>query len=274
MTRIRIRNRRWPTIVVLALAATAIGAIFGSAHNGTAASATKPTNQTPPTVLGTAQQGSTLTTDNGAWTGTQPITFTYQWQRCDQNGNSCAGISGANSTSYTLTSADVGNTVKIVVTGTNSDGTDVEGSSPTAVVTASSQPAPTGCPSGTGTIQVADLQPPARLQIDQQTVTPGTVTPSATTIQTHFRVTACGGRPVQGALVFATAVPYNQYSVPPEGTTASDGTVVLTMNQRPGFPAARRQQLLVMFVRARKAGDPIDAGISGRILISFPVSLR
>ena len=129
-------------------------------------------------------------------------------------------------------------------------------------------------PSGTGTIQVGDISSPARLVIDQQTVTPGLVTPSATTIQTHFRVTACGGRPIQGALLYATAVPYNQYSVPPEATTGADGTVNLTMTQRSGFPAARRQQLLVVFARARKPGDPITGGISTRLLVSFPVSLR
>jgi len=128
--------------------------------------------------------------------------------------------------------------------------------------------------SGTGTLQVADVSAPARLAIGQQTVTPGLVTPSASTIQTHFRVTACGGRPVQGALVYATAVPFNQYGAPPEATTGADGSVTLTMSQRPGFPAARHQRLLVVFVRARKPGEPLTGGISTRLLVSFPVSLR
>jgi hypothetical protein len=35
----------------------------------------------------------------------------------------------------------------------------------------------------------------------------------------------------------------------------------------------RQQQLLVVFVRARKASDPIDGGISTRLLGSFPVLL-
>jgi hypothetical protein len=74
--------------------------------------------------------------------------------------------------------------------------------------------------------------------------------------------------------VYATTVPYNQYSVPPEGKTGADGTVTLTMAQRSGFPAARHQELLVVFVRARKPGEPITGGISTRLLVSFPVSLR
>ena len=135
-------------------------------------------------------------------------------------------------------------------------------------------PPPTGCPSGTGTIQIGDLTSPARLLIDQQTITPGVVTPSTLSIQLRARVTACGGRPVQGALLYATAVPYNQFTIPPEGTTGSDGTVTLTLGQRTGFPAARQQQNLTVFLRARKSGEPLLAGISTRRLVSFPVSLK
>jgi hypothetical protein len=275
MTGIRLSNRRWPTALLLALSAIAIGAVFGSSHSGSAAITVKPTNQTGPVISGTAQEGQTLTTSDGTWTGTTPIAFTYQWSRCDTTGKNCAAISGATRQFYVLQHVDVGNTLTAVVTGTNSDGTDAQGTTPTAVVTAASAAtAPTGCPTGTGGIQIADLSAPARLQIDQQTVIPGLITPAATTIQTHFRVTACGGRPVQGALVYATAVPFNQYSIPPEGTTAADGTVDLTMNQRTGFPAARKQQLLVVFARARKPGEPIAAGVSSSLLVSFHVSLH
>ena len=41
-------GRRWPAVVVLALAALAIGALFGSFRNGSAAITVKPTNTTPP----------------------------------------------------------------------------------------------------------------------------------------------------------------------------------------------------------------------------------
>jgi hypothetical protein len=274
MTGITFRGRRWPTAALLALAAIAIGSVFATARNGEAASQVVPSNTAPPTISGTPQAGSTLTATNGSWSGTAPITFTYAWSRCDQNGGSCATISGATSSTYDLKQADVGSTLRAVVTGTNTDGPVQATTVPTAVITAVAAPTATGWPSGNGTIAIADLSSPAHLAIDQQTVTPGIVTPSANAIQTHFRITACGGRPVQGALVYATAVPFNQYSVPPEGTTGADGTVNLTMNQLNGFPAARRQQLLVMFVRARKTGEDLEGGVSARLLVSFPVSLK
>jgi hypothetical protein len=69
-------------------------------------------------------------------------------------------------------------------------------------------------------------------------------------------------------------VPYNQYSIAPQATTGADGMATLTMSQLRGFPAARQQQLLVMFLRASKPDDPITGGISTRLLVSFPVALR
>jgi hypothetical protein len=277
MTPHSLLKRRWPVAIALGLAALAIGAVFGTARTGQAASTVVPSNTTPPTISGTPQQGSTFTTTDGSWSGSTPLAFSYAWSRCDANGGSCSTISGATAKSYDLKQVDVGNTLRVVVTATNSDGSTQSTSVPTAVVIATAAqppPAATGCPSGTGTIPIADVSPPARLSIDQQTVTPGVVTPGATTIQTHFRITACGGRPVQGALVYATAVPFNQYAVPPEGTTGADGAVVLTMTQLRGFPAARQQQLLVVFVRARKSGEDLEGGVSARLLVSFPVSLK
>lgn len=245
-----------------------------SAPTAVVSSASAPSNTQPPTVSGTAQVGSTLTASNGAWNGS-PTSYAYQWSRCDQTGSSCAAVVGATASTYKLAQIDAGNTLRVTVTATNSAGSTASTSVPTAVVQSPPPTVVNGCPaSGSGTVPVAAVAPPARLVIDQQVLSPSIVTPGTATIQLQARVTACNGRPVQGALLYATAVPYNQYTIAPEGVTGPTGTATLTMTRLSGFPAARRQQLLVLFLRARKPGDPVSGGISTRLLVSFPVALR
>ena len=113
-----------------------------------------------------------------------------------------------------------------------------------------------------------------RLLVDRQEVSPSVVGGSTDTVVARFRVSACNGRPVSGALVYVTAVPYNQFSVPSEQPTGDDGWAELRMNRLRGYPASQKQQLLVMFVRARKSGESLLGGISTRRLVSFPVDLR
>jgi hypothetical protein len=263
-------NRHKAGLVVLALVAA--GAFASVAGLGTAARQAAPVNTAPPTISGTAQQSQTLTASNGTWTGTGTITYRYQWLRCNRAGNGCNDISGATDRTYTLRGADVGSTIRVRVTATNSDGSTAATSAPTAVVT-SSGPSATGCPTGTGPVSVTALAPPARLTIDGQNVAPSPVGRSAQTLTARFHVSACGGRAVQGALVYVTAVPYNQFSIPAEQATGADGWAQLLLNRLGGYPATPRQRLLVMFVRARKNGENLLGGVSTRRLVSFPVNL-
>src|SRR5262249_45097314 len=81
-----------------------------------------PVNTVLPGVSGPTTAGQVLTTTTGTWTGNSPINYTYQWRRCDASGSSCADIGGATASNYTLVDADIGSTLRAVVTGTNSYG--------------------------------------------------------------------------------------------------------------------------------------------------------
>jgi hypothetical protein len=267
-------GKRGLTAGFLAAAALVLGAVFGGAGIGTAASASVPSNQSPPTISGTAEEGSTLTASTGTWNGTTPITYAYQWRRCDSDGGSCSSIGGGIDKTYTLKGVDVGNTIRVRVTAKNSDGSAAATSVPTAVVKAKPASSSGGCPtSGSGTLDINSISAPARLLIDGQAVSPTVISRDTSSIALRFHVSACGGRSVQGALVYATAVPFEQFSVPPEATTGADGWATLNMNRDRFFPASPRQQILAVMSRARKQGEPLLGGISVRRLVSFPVRL-
>jgi len=260
-----------------ALAAFGAVAVSGP-ETGTAAAQVKPTNTSPPTISGTPAVGATLTADPGSWTGTEPITFAYQWRRCNRTGGSCSNIGGATGKTYEVSSPDRNNTLRVRVTARNADGSTQATSVPSAVVaarpaTTTTPPTGSGCPSGTGVINVAQLNSPARLLLDRQDVSPAVIGGSTQQLAVRFHVTACNERPVQGALVYVTAVPFSQFSIPAETATGADGWASMTMTRLSGFPAARNQQLLVLFARARKPGENVLAGISTRRLVSFRVEL-
>ena len=109
-----------------------------------------PANSALPAISGTAQDGQTLSGSTGTWGGTGPITYAYQWRRCNAAGASCANIGGATSSNYSLVPADIGSTIRLVVTATNSEGSASATSAQSAVVTAI-PPANTALPTISGT---------------------------------------------------------------------------------------------------------------------------
>jgi len=128
-----------------------------SMQNG-ATAPSPPVNTAPPAISGTPQDGQTLTASTGTWTGTQPITYAYQWLRCDSTGTNCAAIAAATGASYAVTSADVGSTLRVTVTATNSVGSATATSSPTTVVqSADSPPVNSALPTISGTPQDGQL---------------------------------------------------------------------------------------------------------------------
>ena len=89
---------------------------------------------------GVAHDGETLSADPGTWNGTGTLTYAYQWQRCDADGNNCQDIAGATGSHYTPTAADVGGTVRVVVTATNDAGTSTPTVSAPIAIKASAAP--------------------------------------------------------------------------------------------------------------------------------------
>lgn len=74
-----------------------------------------------PAISGTAKVGDRLTvTSNGGWNASPAPAYTYQWYSC--KGSNCSAIGSATGSSYTLTSAEAGKSVKVKVTATNSYG--------------------------------------------------------------------------------------------------------------------------------------------------------
>ena len=87
-------------------------------------------------ISGTASQGQTLTASvQGAAGGTASST-TYQWSRADTSTGTYTNISGATSSTYVLTLSDVGKFVKVLITVSNSIGSNSSTSSATSAVAA------------------------------------------------------------------------------------------------------------------------------------------
>ena len=110
----------------------------GDADETAAASApvvaSAPEDTVAPAITGDVAVGEELTADTGTWTGTDPVTFTYQWQRCDEDGENCVDIGGATDETYTPNEDDRGHTFVVIVTATNDAGSDTATSAPTAVL--------------------------------------------------------------------------------------------------------------------------------------------
>jgi len=137
-----------------ALAVVAL-ALAVPAGTGLAAQAAAPVNTGEPAITGIPEVGRDLTSSTGSWTGTAPLTFTYQWVRCGADGGrpdggDCAIVSGATSRRHRLGRADVGFRMRVRVTATNAEGAQTVASNPTTTVLG--PPVNTSLPSVRGTM--------------------------------------------------------------------------------------------------------------------------
>ena len=79
-------------------------------------------NTSRPTLSGTEKVGQRLTASPGTWAGSAPISYSYQWYRCDQSAAHCSSIHGATAPTYTLVAADATRTIGLTVTARDTGG--------------------------------------------------------------------------------------------------------------------------------------------------------
>jgi hypothetical protein len=221
--------------------------------------ANAPAELTAPTVSGSAVVGEKLTATTGTWQGTNPISYTLNWQTCNTDITSCSGTGQSGST-YTVPKDDVGKRLRVKVVAKNSVGQSSAVSETTDVVKSS------GGGGGGNTVKVADVGPAGeRLVVDKVVFNPNPVTSKSAPIRVTITVKDTKGRLVQGALVFIRSTPIVS-STPTDAPTGSDGTVSYSIQPRSDFPI-KNGYSVQFFVKAYRSGDPTLAGISGTRLV-------
>ena len=222
----------------------------------------KPFNTTEPSISGTAVVGNVLNANRGQWGGDDPITYSFVWLRCSQKGDNCSEIQGANDPQYEIRDSDSGRTIRVRIIARNDRGSTSAISNPTGVV-GSNQPPP---PPPGSSVAVGDLKAAGdRLVIASVQFSPNPVTSSSAPITVRVRITARGGRPVNGALVFMRATP-RVVSGQTQATRA-DGWVTLTLIPNGNFPQPRNGFNVQFFIKAFRNGDPGLGGIAGYRLV-------
>jgi hypothetical protein len=96
--------------------------------------AAAPVNDVSPSLTGVATQSHVLSGFAGAWNASPPPSIGLQWSRCNASGASCTAISGQTTATYITAAADVGSTIRLLVTASNASGKVSLYSAPSAVI--------------------------------------------------------------------------------------------------------------------------------------------
>ena len=253
-------QRAYLAVLGVAAVVAALGAAFASVLAGNSHAQTgAPDNTALPTITGSATNGSRLTANRGTWTGTQPITFTFQWRRCNAGGQACADITGATEDTYTLAGNDVGRTLRVRVTGRNAQGMDTATSNQTAVVQQGT----------TRSVPVSSVPADERLIVAAIRFTPNPVTSRNQVITAQVTVKDTRGLLIRDAQVFMRATP--RVTTGDTKVTGDDGvaTMQLTPNQRMRIQRGFNVQF---FIKAFREGDPVLGGVAGYRLVQVRTS--
>ena len=121
-------------------ATNAAGSVVSVSKSTSAVAGNTPVNTIAPGVGGTSQVGQTLTATSGTWTAVPAATYSYAWFACTVSGpatakpSKCSAIRNATSSTFVLTSAQVGKFIRVRVTATNPVGSSTYYSAATSAV--------------------------------------------------------------------------------------------------------------------------------------------
>ena len=123
-------------------------------YDNTVTTKNAPASSSLPTILAPSQvfTEAALSTHPGTWeapASAGTITYGYQWESCDTEGNNCQTITGAQNATYTPTPAEIGHTLRVSVSASDNDGLTTTTSAATSVVL--STQGTLGAPNGPGT---------------------------------------------------------------------------------------------------------------------------
>jgi hypothetical protein len=104
-----------------------------SAPTAVVAPSPAPRNSERPTITGLARVGEELSANEGSWSG-EPLSFSYQWQRCDVDAINCFEVAGATGKTYGVRLADLGFRLRVEVTARNDAGIGRAASGVSAIV--------------------------------------------------------------------------------------------------------------------------------------------
>ena len=113
------------TVEVVVTATNGAGSTSATSDPSTVVAGLLPSNTGVPSIVGTLLDGQLLSAEPGSWSGSEPISYAYQWFQCNAAGEGCKEISKATGSTLALVSGLIGDTVKVVVTASNVAGLEL-----------------------------------------------------------------------------------------------------------------------------------------------------
>ena len=122
------------TLALVVTATNAAGSTSATSSLTSLIAGIVPKNSALPSISGLLQDGGLLSATTGSWSGSEPISYAYQWQLCNALGKACEEISGATGSTLKLDPSEIGKTLALVVTATNAAGSTSATSSLTSLI--------------------------------------------------------------------------------------------------------------------------------------------